>query len=671
SGSVAFFEAQKASGVATFFKGNSAYQAVTSMGAAGDSTSIDNMLAALNYIDYCNGVRKKLGLKELTVTHQLMAEAQGRLNQSLTHDKGHAKKTSGETWVGENLAWGSSSPKGAYEGWYTAEKATFDEAVKSGNYPDLATWGDYKSSSFDANKIASTYPDLYPQIGHYLNVVNPNATTTGFAVNTTSGAEFGIALGQTFGTGKGTSVADYEKALKAYCDTSSAQKKLDDANAALASAQADAQAKADAISAAQEAIPQAEGALAAAKDARPAAEQALSDAQAGLADPQAAVDAAQAKANAAQANVDAAQAEVDAAQNAVDEKQAAVDTAKDSVTAAEDAASAATSTTNDAQAAVKNAQDAYDALTDPKSTEVLRQAVEQAKAALEEAKNAQAAATQAQQEAKSTAEVAETALTDAQAALDKATATEAAAQSARDAAQAKADSAAAEYDDLKALANAATDAKAALDVAQKAADDAAAAKAAADKVLATAKDDAAYAQAASDDAQAYLKQAQTYVADTCLAQGYVEKDAPQTALTTQSVEAATDRAKADAAALNPYFEKALAAQADADAAEKARATESAKRSAVVDDYNASVRTYNAALKDYQAAKALYDAAASHTTDPKSGTKTANNTLKEDGRKRLPQTGDSLVTAAPVAGTGLFALLAGLFARKKHRQDTQS
>ncbi len=39
--------------------------------------------------------------------------------------------------TGENLAWGPSDWD-PYDGWYTAEKANYDAAVKSGDYPDLA-----------------------------------------------------------------------------------------------------------------------------------------------------------------------------------------------------------------------------------------------------------------------------------------------------------------------------------------------------------------------------------------------------------------------------------------------------------------------------------------------------------------------------------------------------
>lgn len=39
--------------------------------------------------------------------------------------------------VGENLDWGFSDDD-PYDDWYTAEKETYDVAVKSGDYPDLA-----------------------------------------------------------------------------------------------------------------------------------------------------------------------------------------------------------------------------------------------------------------------------------------------------------------------------------------------------------------------------------------------------------------------------------------------------------------------------------------------------------------------------------------------------
>ena len=42
------------------------------------------------------------------------------------------------------------------------------------------------------------YPILYNDIGHYLNVVNPNYTVTGFAISTDTSNPYGIAMSQTF-----------------------------------------------------------------------------------------------------------------------------------------------------------------------------------------------------------------------------------------------------------------------------------------------------------------------------------------------------------------------------------------------------------------------------------------------------------------------------------------
>ena len=66
--------------------------------------------------------------------------------------------------VGENLAWGPSfwDP---FDGWYTQEKADFDQ----GNYAN---------------------------VGHYLNIIDDSYTITGFAVNQKSA--YGNTYGQVF-----------------------------------------------------------------------------------------------------------------------------------------------------------------------------------------------------------------------------------------------------------------------------------------------------------------------------------------------------------------------------------------------------------------------------------------------------------------------------------------
>src|SRR5699024_5002688 len=78
--------------------------------------------------------------------------------------------------VAENLAWGYNPSRGEspFRGWYDDEKAMYEDAVASGDYPGLEDMTPYEMSR--------AYPNLYNQVGHYLNIIDPDSTTTGFAV---------------------------------------------------------------------------------------------------------------------------------------------------------------------------------------------------------------------------------------------------------------------------------------------------------------------------------------------------------------------------------------------------------------------------------------------------------------------------------------------------------
>lgn len=123
------------------------------MGQKYDATSLENMQASIAYMKECNDLRKKDNLSELKVSMWLMAVAQVNAN--------HAKEYMGHAEIyptAENLAWGWSdayTDYSPYRGWYDQEKVDF-----------LA--GNHKFSD----------------VGHYLNIVEPGWTVTGFAQGT-------------------------------------------------------------------------------------------------------------------------------------------------------------------------------------------------------------------------------------------------------------------------------------------------------------------------------------------------------------------------------------------------------------------------------------------------------------------------------------------------------
>ena len=172
-GSVGFLELINPT-ISGLFNCGYAYDQYTVIGAADDATSLENMRQALYGILECNELRKAHGLQELKISNSLMAIAEYDTNASA-----YAMDHIGVFNVGENLAWGPSfwDP---FDGWYTQEKADFDQ----GNYAN---------------------------VGHYLNIIDDSYTITGFAVNQKSA--YGNTYGQVFSgmeyEGDSFSVDDY------------------------------------------------------------------------------------------------------------------------------------------------------------------------------------------------------------------------------------------------------------------------------------------------------------------------------------------------------------------------------------------------------------------------------------------------------------------------------
>ena len=162
---------------------NAEYASETHPGEKDDASCTDNVRCVFQFIEECNAIRESLGLDELKVTSEMMACAISDCNWSdTTFD--HANQFN----VGENLAWGYGKQpyqldgyslfiarSNPFYGWYDKEKARYDAAVAGGNYPGLA--------DMSASEVAQTYPKLYQKAEHYLNIVNPAYTVTGFAWN--------------------------------------------------------------------------------------------------------------------------------------------------------------------------------------------------------------------------------------------------------------------------------------------------------------------------------------------------------------------------------------------------------------------------------------------------------------------------------------------------------
>lgn len=135
----------------------------THMGQAGDATSLENMQASIAYLKEYDKLRKQNGLSTPKVSMAAMAVAQ--VNANYAQAEGNHCGVYGYS---ENLAWGygeAGTGASPFRGWYDYEKKQYE----AGNHK-------------------------FSEVGHYLNIVNPDDETTGFALQKVNGVyaqEFG------------------------------------------------------------------------------------------------------------------------------------------------------------------------------------------------------------------------------------------------------------------------------------------------------------------------------------------------------------------------------------------------------------------------------------------------------------------------------------------------
>lgn len=339
-GSLGFFESRGSEDAVKVLTdpATTKYLSSIELGKDGDATSLENMRASLKYIRECNELRAKEGKAPLKVSDVLMAQAQADVDWADNDDtEGHPKQFS----IGENLAWFYDDP---FDGWYTAEKKSYDEQKAEGvEHPkDTGHYTNIVDSGYDVTGFALS--------GTYSDNVYENTVTYGQTFNT-SAWEGGVGLHGIITIGTMYTVDEYEKAFDAYYDG------LVNADQAYKDAQAKAaeRSKADRT--------QAETKLA---DATAKAQ----DAQTKLADATAAKDTADQGARSAKTTLDAAKSDATAAktaeqsaadrlteaQSAFDKAQAAYDKAVDAQQTASDHVLALT----DAKTAFDRAQFSYD-----------------------------------------------------------------------------------------------------------------------------------------------------------------------------------------------------------------------------------------------------------------------------------------------------------------------
>lgn len=151
----------------------------TTLGDKMGAADLENMKKSLGMLDECNRLRALNGLPELKTSGLLMAVSQVKLNHTY-HREGQFNTPHTHLYgTGENLAGGYSwdtsgedvdnKGKGPFRGWYGHEKEVLDKFYEE--HPE--------EKGKDLWELITRYPDLYNQIGHYLNITMSNYTITG------------------------------------------------------------------------------------------------------------------------------------------------------------------------------------------------------------------------------------------------------------------------------------------------------------------------------------------------------------------------------------------------------------------------------------------------------------------------------------------------------------
>ena len=488
---LAFFKSVGADDAADLIL-NCKYAGLTKVGEEVDATSLTNMKQAIMWLKACNEYRKSVGLSELKVTYNMMATAIADANYSDTK-VAHAQQFN----VGENVAWNYGSDP--FIQWVDQEKAVFDRAAATLGATGLtgkAAFDFYRQHGDEVDRYVAAHGGGVHTVGHYMNVIDPDYTVTGMGVCTRGTMNRWLTQAQTFSMSGGwytnaanpMTVAEYEAALNAWCDSlANPGQGVDAARQELSAAQGAAAQAGGKVSAASQVAAARQVQVDAAAADVDAATAEVSDTQATVGEKQAAAEAAARAVAEAHANVDAASAAVTAAQSVVTAKSDELDVAKGKAAAARRALNAARAGVGDKESALAAAQDelaAYSA-----DAAAAQRALDAASAALEGARAVQADAQAAVNAAQGAASQADTDVAAAQAELVAAQTAASGAGTAVTAAQAAYVAAAARaaqlHDAAAALAQATED-KAAADAAVEAA--------------ASAKTDAESGVTAADDA---------------------------------------------------------------------------------------------------------------------------------------------------------------------------
>ena len=161
-------------------------------------------------VEKCNEIRAQEGLGALKISDYLMATSQANADYS-SSIIAHSQQFSA-TGVGENLAWNwktdlDAGTTMAFTQWYTNEKAIYDRAMqecpnggsftftKNGSSQTVTLTSNW--ATLGAYELSQTNSDFYHAVGHYLNIIHPDYTVSGGAINTT-GTQYASTYAQNF-----------------------------------------------------------------------------------------------------------------------------------------------------------------------------------------------------------------------------------------------------------------------------------------------------------------------------------------------------------------------------------------------------------------------------------------------------------------------------------------
>ena len=200
-----------------------------------DSTNINNVKAALNYLEDINELRRNnenfKNLSDLKTNHVIMAMAISNAAHSINGHLSHFLEVPGyyNRLYAENLAY---TPNNPYNGWYYREKDAYNYLMN-----EYDNFNPYSNLSEEQRKEIQ---DLFgiSSIGHYLNIVNQDATTVGMGRDTTPekvgpyGGIYALNFSTESDAKKSVSIEEYIKRYDdflSYIDDYESRKELEDA----------------------------------------------------------------------------------------------------------------------------------------------------------------------------------------------------------------------------------------------------------------------------------------------------------------------------------------------------------------------------------------------------------------------------------------------------------